>query len=95
MFQLSVSHGCTKALKFVLTHRGRDEIDAIYFADDIFKCILLNENILISIKISLRCILKGPINNIPALVQIVAWRRPLSEPMVVSLLTHICVTWPQ
>ena len=36
---------------------------------------------------------KGPINNIPALVQIMAWRRssekPLSEPMMVSLLTHI------
>ena len=31
--------------------------------------------------------------------QIMAWRRPgdkpLSEPMMVSLLTHICVTWPQ
>ena len=41
----------------------------------------------------------GPINNIPALVQIMAWRRPgdkpLSEPMMVRLLTHICVTWPQ
>ena len=39
------------------------------------------------------------INNIPALVQIMAWRRPddkpLSEPMMVSLLTHICVTRPQ
>ena len=38
-------------------------------------------------------------NNIPALVQIMAWRRPgdkpLSEPMMVSLLTHICVTRPQ
>ena len=34
-----------------------------------------------------------------ALVQIMAWRRPgdkpLSEPMMVSLLTHICVTRPQ
>ena len=43
--------------------------------------------------------LKGPINNIPALVQIMAWRRPgdkrLSEPMMVSLLTHICVTRSQ
>ena len=39
------------------------------------------------------------INNIPALVQIMAWRRPgdkpLSEPMMVNLLTHICVTRPQ
>ena len=42
---------------------------------------------------------KGPVNNNPALVQIMAWRRsddkPLSEPMMVSLLTHICVTRPQ
>ena len=34
----------------------------------------------------------------PALVQIMAWRRPgdkpLSEPMMLSLLTHICVTRP-
>ena len=41
----------------------------------------------------------GQINNIPALVQIMAWRRPgdkpLSETMMVSLLTHICVTRPQ
>ena len=41
----------------------------------------------------------GPINYIPALFQIMAWRRPgdkpLSEPMVVCLLTHICVTRPQ
>ena len=36
---------------------------------------------------------KGPINNIPALVQIMAWHRPgdkpLFEPMIVSLLTHL------
>ena len=41
----------------------------------------------------------GPINNIPALVQIMAWRqlgdKPLSEAMMVLLLTHICVTRPQ
>ena len=41
----------------------------------------------------------GPINNIPALVQIMAWRRPggkpLSDPMRISLLTHICVIRPQ
>ena len=42
---------------------------------------------------------KSPINNIPALDQMMAWRRPgdkpLSEPIMVSLLTHICITWPQ
>ena len=70
-----------------------------HFADDTFKHIFLNENVIISIKISLKFVPKGPINNIPALVQIMAWRRPgdkpLSEAMMVSLLTHICVTRPQ
>ena len=69
------------------------------FADDIFKCIFLNENVSVAITISLKFVPKGPISNIPALVQIMAWRRPgdkpLSGPMMVSLSTHICVTRPQ
>ena len=64
-----------------------------HFADDTFKRFFLNENVRISIKISLKFVPKGPINNIPALVQIMAWRRPgaklLSEPMMVCLLTYI------
>ena len=63
------------------------------FADDSFKRILLNENIRIAMKISLKFIPKGPINNIPAFVQIIYLS--LSEPMMVSLLMHICVTGPQ
>ena len=63
-----------------------------HLADDTFKRISLNENVIIAIKISLKFLPKGPINNIPALVQIMAWRRPgdkpLSEAMMVSLLTH-------
>ena len=59
----------------------------------------MNENAWISIRISMKFVLKGPISNIPALVQIMAWRRsgdkPLSEPMMVSLPMHICVTRPQ
>ena len=70
-----------------------------HFADGIFKCILFNENVWISINISLKFLPKGPINNIPALFQIMTWRRPgdkpLSEPMMATLLTHICVTRPQ
>ena len=69
------------------------------FPNDIFKHIFMNQNICISSKISLKFVPKGPINNIPALVQITTWRRsgdkPLSEPMTVSLLTHICVARPQ
>ena len=70
-----------------------------HFADDTFKRIFFYENVWISIKISLKFVPKGPINNIPALIQIMAWCRsgdkPLSEPMMVSLPTHICVTRPQ
>ena len=70
-----------------------------HFADDSLKGIFLNENVRISIKNSLTFVSRGPINNIPALVQIMAWRRPgdepLSEPMMVRLPTHICVTRPQ
>ena len=39
-----------------------------HFADDIFKCIFLNENVWIPIEISVKFVPKGPINNIPALV---------------------------
>ena len=41
----------------------------------------------------MRFVPKGLINNIPAMLQIMAWRRrgdkPLSEPMMVRLPTHI------
>ena len=57
-----------------------------HFADDIFRCIFLNDNVWISIKISLKFVPKGQIKNITALVQIMAWRRPgdkpISEPML-------------
>ena len=59
-----------------------------HFADDTFKRIFLNENVWIPIKISLKFVPKGPINNIPTLVLIMALRRPgdkpLSEPIMVS-----------
>ena len=87
---------CDRSFSFLNTLRPRR--NRRHFADDIFKCILLNENVLISIKISLKFIPKGPINNIPALVQIMAWRwpgnKPLSEPMMIISLTHICFTLP-
>ena len=57
--------------------------------DAISQCIFLNENVSILIEISLKFVPKSPINNISAVVQIMAWRRPgdkpLSEPMMVSL----------
>ena len=74
----------------------RQRLNRRPFADDIFKCIFLNENEWILPWISLKFV---QISNIPALVQIIAWclpgHKPLSEPMMGSLLTHICVTRPQ
>ena len=82
----------------VLTHWGREEMDAIT-QTTFSSAFFLKENVWIPTIISLKFVPKGPINNIPALVQIMAWRRPgdktLSEPMMVSLLTHIRVTRPQ
>ena len=81
--------GQTKGFQQMISH----------FADNIFKFIFLNENVWISIKISLKFVTKGPNNNIPVLVQIMAWHwpgeKPLSEPMMIRSLTHICLTRPQ
>ena len=82
-----------------LTHWRQDKKGRRHFADDMFKCIFLNENVWILINIALKFVPKDQINNIPALVQIKAWRqpgdKPLSEPMMFSLRMHIWVTRPQ
>ena len=54
----------------------RPRKDGRHFPDDIFKCIFVNEMVWITIYILLKLFPKGPTNNIPALVQIMAWRRP-------------------
>ena len=81
----------------------------------IFKCIFLNEKFCIMIRISLKFVPKNPVDNKWALVQVMVWRpcctKPLSETMMVILLTHrrqtiiwtnngylltqVCVTRPQ
>ena len=77
----------------------RPRQDDQHFTDDIFNCIFLSENAWISINISLKFVPKGPINIIPILVQMMAWRRPgdkpSSEPIMVNLLKHICVIRPK
>ena len=69
------------------------------FVDDTFKRIFLNDNARISLNILLKFVPKVRINNIPALVQIMAWRlpgdKPLSEAVMVRLSTHMCVARPQ
>ena len=91
------SHYLNKNCLIVNTWRPRQH--GRHFADDTFKRNSMKGNFGISIKISLNFVHKGPINTFPALIQIMAWRRPgdksLSEPMVVRLPTDICVTRPQ
>ena len=59
---------------------------AAILADNIFKRIFLNDKLWILIEISLKFVPKGPIDNNPALVYIMAWCRigdkPLYEPML-------------
>ena len=59
--------------------------DGRHIADDTFNCIFVIEKF--CIKISVKFVPKGPINNNLALVQIMAWCRlgakPLSEPMLI------------
>ena len=88
-----------RSVEYKFLNTSRPIRNGQHFADDIFKRIFFNENVWISINISLTCAPKYPINNYPPLVQIMAWRRPgdkpLSEPMMASLPTYICVTRPQ
>ena len=61
--------------------------DGRHFADDISICIFVNKKLSNLIEISLRFVPKGPIDNIPALVKIMAWHRMGDKPLSVSMLT--------
>ena len=61
---------------------------AAILADDIFKCIFMNEKFFILIQIPLKFVPKGPIDNDPALVQIMAWRRTGDKPLSETMLTQ-------
>ena len=79
-------------------HWGRDKMAAK--SQTTFSNAFLNENIWISIKISMKFVPKSPMDKIPALVKIMACRRTgdksLSEPMMTYIVdAYICVPWPQ
>ena len=60
-----------------------------HFPDAISKCIFLNENAWIPTETSLKFVPNGPINNIPAQVQIIAWRRYLNQWWLVYRLIYV------
>ena len=80
---------------WILTHWGRDEMDNN--SQTTFSNVFSSMKMFV--QISLKLASRDLIKNIPALVQIMDWRRPgdkpLSETMMVSIPTHICVTRPQ
>ena len=57
-----------------------------HFADDIFKCFYMKQNLCILVRILLKFVSKSPIDSKPTLVQIISWRwtgdKPLSETIV-------------
>ena len=105
MWVISLLHNCIRLhlwyilrclirlICWISTWRSRQ--DGRRFPDDILKCIF-KEKVWISIKMSLKFVPKVQIDNIPALIQIMAWcwlgDKPLSGPMMDILLTLICVT---
>ena len=46
---------------------------AVILTDDIFKCIFLKKKNTIPIQISLKFVSRSPIDNEPALLQVIAW----------------------
>ena len=61
---------------------------AAILAEDNLKSIFLNENDRIPIRISLKFVPMCPIDNKPALVQVMAWRRTGDKPFPELMLTQ-------
>ena len=66
--------------------RSPPGLNGRHFADDIFRCIFVNEKFSILNKFSLKFVPKGLTDNNPAMVQMMVWRhkgdKPLSEPVL-------------
>ena len=75
-----------------LSHWGQDKMATI-FLDDILKWIFLMKIYEFWLKISLKSVPRGQVNNIPAFVEIMAWcqpgDKPLSEPMKVLIMSLV------
>ena len=65
----------------------------IILAGNIFKCIFLNENDRIRIQISLKLVPRSPIDDKPALVQVMSWCQPDDKPLPAPMLTQSTDTY--
>ena len=89
VFSVSHNHiiGIIPKRQIVMFNSSPLDKMAASFADDIFKCIFLNENDRIPIQISLKLVPRSAIDNEPVLVKVLAWRRtgdkPLTGPIMI------------
>ena len=72
----------------------RNKMAAI-LADDIFKCIFLDDNNRIMIQILLKFLPRSPFGNKAALVQLMAWRWTGDKPLPESTMAQFTVTYVQ
>ena len=68
---------------------------ATVLADNIFKTIFLNENHRIQIQIPPKIFPRTTIDNKPALVQVMAWRRTGDKPLPEPMLTYFTDVYMQ
>ena len=68
---------------------------AAILTDSIFNCIFLNENDRIPIQISLKYVPRSPIDNKPALVQVMAWHHTGDKPLPGPMMTQFFDTYMQ
>ena len=62
---------------------------AAIYADDIFKCTFVSENLHILIKISLKFVLKGPIDDKSSLVKVMAWCWISTKPLPGTMMSQL------
>ena len=82
-----LTHKCTTLPLCIYTLRLRQ--NGRHWPDNTFKCIILNENVWIVNKISLKFVPKGPIDGKSSLGQIMAWRRAGAEAIIWTNDGHI------
>ena len=86
-----IFNGSLAIVLLALTHFPLEKMAA--FSETTFKCIFMHEMFCISIEISLKFILKGPIDNKTALVWIMAWRWIGAEPTLTGIYSLECDWW--
>ena len=94
LFQNKCRHGgyhgimATIVVDLYFVSEVSPEQNGRHFADNIFRCIFMNKKCYIAIRISLKFVPKGHIDNKSALVQVMAWRRTGDKPLPEAMLTQ-------